>query len=80
MKICYFCKGKVRRGKIRHIHRWGEKIIVFDDVPAEICQQCGETYLGPEVLDIIERFTLEEREPEQIISVPVFSLADKISA
>ncbi|MGQ9626165.1 MAG: type II toxin-antitoxin system MqsA family antitoxin [Anaerolineae bacterium] len=75
MNECYFCKGRIEKRTIRHIHRWGEKIIIFDDVPAEVCTQCGEVYLSPEVLKEIDRFTLEAREPELTITVPVFSLA-----
>ncbi len=79
MKTCYFCRGELKEDRIRHVHRWGERIIVFDHVPAEVCQQCGEVYLSPEVLKIIDQLTLEGQEPEQIIEVPVFSLADKVS-
>lgn len=78
MKTCYFCRGELKKEKIRHVHRWGERIIVFDHVPAEVCQQCGEVYLSPEILEVIDRLTLEEQKPERFIRVPVFSLADKV--
>ena len=46
MKTCYFCKGEVVKKKIQHVHQWGEKIVLFEDVPAEVCQQCGEIYFS----------------------------------
>lgn len=75
MKTCYFCKGPVKKAKIRHVHRWGERIIVFEHVPAELCQQCGEVYLDPHVLEAMDRIAGSDAEPKATISVPVFSLA-----
>ena len=47
---CMFCKGKMVRGTAPfHIDRKGYHL-VFDTVPAYVCQQCGEVYFDePEV-------------------------------
>ncbi len=37
MEHCYFCKGKVTAKRVRHIHEWGEKVFIFEDVQAEVC-------------------------------------------
>ena len=58
----------------------GEKIIVFEDVPAEVCQQCGEVYFSPEVLEKMDAVTMGEEEPKATISVPIFSLAEAVTA
>jgi YgiT-type zinc finger domain-containing protein len=75
MKVCYFCKGEVKKAQVRHVHRWGEHIIVFEDVQAEVCRQCGEVYLDPQVLEAIDRITAGDAQPKATMSVPVFSLA-----
>ena len=75
MEACLFCRGPVQESRIRHVHRWGEGIVVFEHVPAEVCQQCGEVYLDPNVLEAIDVITSSEAEPEAILSVPVYSLA-----
>ena len=80
MKTCYFCKGEVVQKRIQHVHQWGEKIIIFEDVPAEVCQQCGETYFSPEVLEKMDEVTLGEEKPKATISVPIFSLAEAVTA
>jgi YgiT-type zinc finger domain-containing protein len=80
MKTCYFCKGEVVERRIQHVHQWGEKIIIFEDVPAEVCQQCGETYFSPEVLDKMDEVTMGEEKPKATISVPIFSLAEAVTA
>lgn len=76
MKTCYFYKGRVIKARVRHVHRWQERIVVFEDVPADVCQQCGESYFDPNVLEAIDRITLGDTEPKATMSVPVFSLAD----
>ena len=75
MKICYFCRGQVKKAQIQHVHRWGERIMVFEDVPAEVCQQCGEVYLAPQVLEAMDHIATGDAKPSATISIPVFSLA-----
>ena len=74
MDKCYFCKGKVERKTVRHVHQWGEKVFIFKNVPAEICTQCGETYFGPEPLKMMDNVVARPPEPEEITPVPVYSL------
>jgi YgiT-type zinc finger domain-containing protein len=47
---CVICKnGKTRRGKATVTLERGGSIIVIKDVPADICQNCGEYYLDTEM-------------------------------
>lgn len=80
MQKCYFCKGKLAHERIRHVHRWGNRIVIFDNVPAEVCQQCGEVYLSPEVLQLMDEMTLQDYQPKAVLSVPVFSLPERVPA
>ena len=34
---------------VRHVQTWHDRVVVFDNVPAEVCSQCGETLAGPVV-------------------------------
>jgi YgiT-type zinc finger domain-containing protein len=45
MNRCYFCQGTVKSERITHIHRWKGQVIILEDVPADVCQQCGEGIL-----------------------------------
>ncbi len=74
MKTCYFCQGKVVNKRIRHVHHWGDEIVIFENAPAEVCTQCGEVYLSPEMLEMMDKVTLERTPPDKSIAVPVFSL------
>ena len=47
---CVICKnGKTLRGKATVTIERGGSIIVIKDVPADICQNCGECYLDAEM-------------------------------
>lgn len=59
---------------IRHVHRWGEKVFIFKNVPVEVCTQCGEAYFGPEALEKMDKVAACLPEPEEVIQVPVSSL------
>jgi YgiT-type zinc finger domain-containing protein len=41
---CSFCKGKLREGKTEFMAHAGGEVIVIKDVPAYVCEQCGEAY------------------------------------
>jgi YgiT-type zinc finger domain-containing protein len=74
MERCYFCKGTVKKQAIRHVHQWGEKVFIFNNVPAKVCTQCGETYFGPEALEQMDKIVAAAPEPEEIAQVPVYTL------
>jgi len=51
--------------------RWKVRLFTIEDVPAEVCTQCGEIYLSAPVLEKID-VLLEKGEPvEREIVVPV---------
>jgi YgiT-type zinc finger domain-containing protein len=41
---CTFCRGTLKQGKSDFIARVEDEVIVIRDVPAFVCQQCGEVY------------------------------------
>ncbi|OGR56354.1 MAG: hypothetical protein A3I11_00015 [Elusimicrobia bacterium RIFCSPLOWO2_02_FULL_39_32] len=71
---CYYCRGKIKKKKIDHIHKWGDKIYLFSGVPAEICTQCGETYLGPAELRKMDQYVTSSTRPQKRLSIPIFAL------
>ena len=71
MKQCYFCKGKIQNRLVTVDYRWGEKLIVIKDVPAQVCTQCGEKYFDAEVSRQMEHIVLKGEKPSTSLSVPV---------
>ena len=78
MNKCYFCKGTVNAERVTHVHRWAGRFIILEDVPAEVCQQCGEVYLAPEALKAMDRLAreVEKEKPKKQLLVPVYSLSE----
>ncbi len=64
---CMHCSGEMKRGKVPfHVDRRGIHLTV-DEVPAWICQQCGEPYFEEtEVESIQTMIRALERETEKL--------------
>jgi YgiT-type zinc finger domain-containing protein len=72
---CYFCGGKVREKKITVDYRWGEEFVtIFRNVPAGVCEVCGEQYYKAKVVKEMERSAKSKREAKEFIHVPVREL------
>jgi len=72
---CYFCGGKVRENKVTVDCRWGEDLItVFKNVPAGVCQVCGEQYYQTEIVKEMEGSAKSKGKAKEFIRVPVREL------
>lgn len=75
MNNCYFCiKGKLKKKKVDIVRYWGKKLVVLNDVPALVCQQCGEKYFDAKVSHKIDeriQDTLKRKTFVEKIDVPV---------
>ena len=68
---CYFCKGKVVEAKTEVDFRWGKKLKVLKNVPARVCQQCGEKYFQASVYKAMEKLVMGRVKPSSRLSVDV---------
>jgi YgiT-type zinc finger domain-containing protein len=73
---CYFCKGRVLRERVDVDFWWRERLIVFESVPAEVCQQCGEKYFNAGIYKEMERLARCEAKPSRYISVNVIKFEE----
>jgi len=72
---CYFCSGKVSEKKVTVDYRWGEDLItVFKNVPAGVCQVCGEQYYKAEIVKKMERLIKSKEKAKEFIQVPIREL------
>jgi YgiT-type zinc finger domain-containing protein len=71
MKECYFCKGKVDQQKVKVDFRWGRKLKVIENVPAGVCQQCGERYFQSAVYKTMEKLAASRTKPAARLTVDV---------
>ncbi|MFQ6059005.1 MAG: type II toxin-antitoxin system MqsA family antitoxin [Anaerolineae bacterium] len=56
---CFHCQGELRRGKSTYtVNRDGYHLII-ENMPAWVCQQCGEALFEEEQVDAIQRLIRE---------------------
>ncbi len=71
MKECYLCKGNIEKKLVIVEREYNGKKIIIEDVPAEVCQQCGEKYFDSETTLKLEKIKKASTYPqEQDISIP----------
>lgn len=73
--LCAICGGRKETKQVTLEHHWGEKLVIFEGVPAQVCRDCGEIWLSPEVAKEMDKKLVESRQPDKFVTVPVWSLA-----
>ena len=71
MTECYFCKGRVIAQTVKVDFRWGRKLKVIENVPARVCQQCGERYFHSTVYKSMEKLATSRAKPAVRLTVDV---------
>jgi YgiT-type zinc finger domain-containing protein len=78
MTECYFCKGRVEPQKVDVDFRWGHKLKVIEQVPAGVCQQCGEKYFEAAVYKAMERLAASRAKPVARLTVDVMRFKEAV--
>ncbi len=73
--LCYRCGGDMRPGTTIFCHTRGERHYVFENVPALICVECGESSFDGPAFDIIQRIIRDACPPTRSVEVGVYDLA-----
>lgn len=72
---CHFCRGKVSERAVTIDYRWGEDLItVIRNVPAGVCEVCGEQDLKAPVVKAMEKTVRSRQKPKEVLHVPVRDL------
>lgn len=73
-ETCYFCmRGIVEEKYVTVDFRWGDKLVIIENVPAKVCNECGERYYAAKVVRQMEQLAKQERK-ERELRVPVMTL------
>jgi len=72
---CYFCKTGILEYKrtIMTLHR-GDQVIMIENVPAKVCDSCGETIFAGEVVEMAHKLAeeiLKTGKADRELTVPV---------
>ena len=64
------CPGEYEDKKVVHTVRHRGRLIVIENVPAEVCSLCGDVLLRPDTIRRIEAILQQTREPDR--TAPVY--------
>ncbi len=68
---CAVCGGVLQDGTITYTQVIGESVAIVKEVPAVICQQCGEEYLSSHTVTAIQQ-AITEGTGQTKTEVPVY--------
>ena len=80
MTPCSFCGGELEERLVQHEYRWEGELVVFEEVPALVCRQCGGKYFDAKVVKAMEKAVLERPKPKRLLRVPLFSYSEVVAA
>jgi len=75
MERCPLCTGEKTRGITTYSVDLGFGVVVVRDVPAKICNQCGEEWIEPSVAEELERIVNTARHARCQVEVVSFQAA-----
>ncbi len=72
--ICDFCEGKTRPRRVTKHHRYKGRLYVVENVPAEVCPECGERYFHATTLDAIDQLLESDHTVKETLQVEVVTM------
>jgi YgiT-type zinc finger domain-containing protein len=72
---CDLCEGKVVKKKVSYILFYEGKWIIVENVPAMVCNQCGEKLFDPDTVGRLQTIIWSKQKPIKKIETLVFDLA-----
>jgi HTH-type transcriptional regulator/antitoxin MqsA len=73
---CVFCGGTTKPAKVTFTYDEDNKYLFVENVPAELCGNCGEKTYSPEVSDELLKYTKKELKPVKMINVPLYDFTE----
>ena len=68
---CQSCGGNLKEKKTNVDLRVNDELIIFEDVPAKVCDQCGEKYFSAKLYAELEGTVKKKKRVMKEINVPV---------
>ncbi|MBI5667537.1 MAG: type II toxin-antitoxin system MqsA family antitoxin [Chloroflexi bacterium] len=73
-KACILCHGQLKPTVTTYTQEYEGGFILIENVPAWECEQCGETYFDPDVVERLQNLIWSGAEPVRMIQTPVYDL------
>lgn len=71
---CYYCKGDLKEGKVPYFIKRKGYQLVLENIPAYVCQQCGEYLLREQEVANIQKLITELEKNLQEIELAKFQV------
>ena len=73
---CEVCAIGYRQGRlIRYSLLRDDKLVVIENVPASVCDHCGETTLTPDTVQRLQQVVWQSGTPVKVLETPVYEFA-----
>lgn len=72
---CANCGGDLLTKVIMYDQHWGDEVVFFEDVPAQVCVDCDYVWIEGPVLEKMDQILTEHPKPKRMKEVPVWSLS-----
>ena len=71
---CPLCGGSLEARHIFHPQFFDGNLVILENVPAEVCLQCGEILVSPSVVERMQEKVWAGKPPKRTAHVPVYDL------
>jgi len=72
--FCNVCHGRLEHKLVNYTQWYEGRLIVIENVPAWVCEQCGETYYDPDVVERIQNLIWSGGDPIRMVETAVYDL------
>ena len=72
---CPVCHRSMAEQCIRHVQTWRDQVVVFENVPAQVCGHCGEVLVSGPVVDKLDTLLWSTPPATRTIEAPVYDLS-----
>ncbi|MBF7081572.1 type II toxin-antitoxin system MqsA family antitoxin [Desulfallas sp. Bu1-1] len=69
---CFQCGSSTVRKLIIAENWWGDTLTLVENVPAWVCERCGEQYFDSDVIKELDKMKDRPPKARRVIKVPVY--------
>lgn len=74
---CDLCNGEYQEKKVSRNYKWHGKTVVVEDVPALVCNRCGDTLIRDETSAAIDELLSKAAKPKEF--APLYRFKHKVA-
>src|SRR5205823_3405859 len=75
--LCDSCQGETQSRRVTKSHPFKGRLYVVENVPAEVCPECGQRYYHATTLDAVDRLLESDHPVKETLQVEVVIMQPK---